>query len=425
MPDLLVTGYYRYTDIWFEWALALPEVAMSIPLKSVLSYEALVDPLHPLRLPGKDGIELSMGTFANGEARLLFSSAQVEYIRYWLHAMHLTRELVPLPYSECLIRRSSLQTLAPVVYKDAKSLKGADIDKMNKRLKKGGGADSGLTARRIVFEHVRSLWLQNRGVWCAIDIEAWEMDSTMLTEFGWSFVRWENGQAVEERGHFIVKENRWYTNGKYVPERRMHYNFGESEALTRKEFKERVNALLDSFSQYGSVFLVFHDANQDIKFLRSPAIAAPLENLSYILPDTIKPGLFVVDTSDLFGALLGDSHDRRALERAATQLGLQPTNLHNAGNDAHYTLLALREMAEGGPLDMQRRRRWPTQTVGVKVVQNEEEEDDDDDEWGFGVQSAVAAPKAQDVTETPEAEVLPEANLYAQAAQKVEVVAAA
>jgi hypothetical protein len=57
------------------------------------------------------------GILDNGEARLLFSSAQVEYIRYWLHAMGLTKELIPLPYSDCLLTSARLQNISPVVYK--------------------------------------------------------------------------------------------------------------------------------------------------------------------------------------------------------------------------------------------------------------------------------------------------------------------
>jgi hypothetical protein len=60
---------------------------------------------------------LLSGILDNGEARLLFSSAQVEYIRYWLHAMGLTKELIPLPYSDCLLTSSRLQNISPVIYK--------------------------------------------------------------------------------------------------------------------------------------------------------------------------------------------------------------------------------------------------------------------------------------------------------------------
>jgi hypothetical protein len=65
------------------------------------------------------------GTLENGEARLLFSSAQVEYIRYWLHAMGFTKELIPLPYSDCLLTSSRLQNHSPVVYKTGIELRNA------------------------------------------------------------------------------------------------------------------------------------------------------------------------------------------------------------------------------------------------------------------------------------------------------------
>ena len=63
------------------------------------------------------------GTLENGEARLLFSSAQVEYIRYWLHTMGLTKELIPLPYSDCLLTSSRLQNHSPVIFKTGGDLR--------------------------------------------------------------------------------------------------------------------------------------------------------------------------------------------------------------------------------------------------------------------------------------------------------------
>lgn len=63
--------------------------------------------------------------FENGEARLLFSSAQVEYIRYYLHAMGQVNDLLPLPASEYLIRKSDLKSCAPAYYSDSPSLKKA------------------------------------------------------------------------------------------------------------------------------------------------------------------------------------------------------------------------------------------------------------------------------------------------------------
>ncbi len=171
------------------------------------------------------------GTFPNGEARLLFSSAQIEYIRYWIHAVGLAEELIPLPGGDWLIQQNDMLSCSPAVYNDPAVLKKAikvgvnssrvkcathlfipvaqTIDKNNKRLK---GSEPLLTSRRLGFERVRAYWAAKAGTWIAIDIEAWDRDHTVLTEFGWSLIRWENGEEISEAGHLTVEEHRSYYN---------------------------------------------------------------------------------------------------------------------------------------------------------------------------------------------------------------------
>jgi len=55
----------------------------------------------------------------------MFSSAQIEYIQYWLHAVKLTREPIALPSTEYLIQKSDLQHVSSVVYKDGQEFKKA------------------------------------------------------------------------------------------------------------------------------------------------------------------------------------------------------------------------------------------------------------------------------------------------------------
>ena len=191
--------------------------------------------------------------------RLLFSSAQIEYLRYWLHTMQLTKAPIPLPSSDYLIQQKDLVNHSPDVYSDASVLKRAIkvrrarhrggsrrrgrrggqrgrrrtgsstdtdatpngalqmIDKNNKKLKKG--MDSMLGLRRLLFERVRTLWAARLGTWCAMDFEAWDRDHTLLTEFGWRLVQWVDEQPVKEHGHLIVNERRQYTQ-HYVPDNR-------------------------------------------------------------------------------------------------------------------------------------------------------------------------------------------------------------
>lgn len=68
---------------------------------------------------------MSTGTLQNGEARLLYSSAQIDYIRLWLVKTGLTKEMIPLPYKACMLTSSNLQNWAPVIYKTAADLKKA------------------------------------------------------------------------------------------------------------------------------------------------------------------------------------------------------------------------------------------------------------------------------------------------------------
>ena len=95
------------------------------------------------------------------------------------------------------------------------------VDKTNKALK---GADTALLYYRQNFEKVRALYGPKKGTWLALDIEAWEMMNTEVTEIGWSSFVWgdpEKGQPdVEDNGHIIVKENLSLTNHVYMPEAR-------------------------------------------------------------------------------------------------------------------------------------------------------------------------------------------------------------
>jgi DNA polymerase III epsilon subunit-like protein len=116
-----------------------------------------------------------------------------------------------------------------------------------------------------------------------------------------------------------------------------------------KQLKDRIHTMIQSMARPGPLFLVFHDNSQDLKYLRSPEVDAPLDGLSFILPetcagaessDTLKT--FVIDTAELFAALEGDSGgQKRSLERMCRLLQVDASltqHLHNAGNDAQVLL---------------------------------------------------------------------------------------
>jgi len=126
--------------------------------------------------------------------------------------------------------------------------------------------------------------------------------------------------------------------------------------------------------------LVFHSPAEDIKILKT--WGSPLQGMTPEVPDsTPETGLYILDTVDIFSALIGEKKPR-ALERTCLLLQLPQDSLdkfHNAGNDAHFTMMALRDMAQGPPLDMQREQRWPNQSHGTKQVTLPDEEEEEEE----------------------------------------------
>ncbi|KAL5508312.1 hypothetical protein ACEPAH_5931 [Sanghuangporus vaninii] len=364
----ILIGFYRYTDILFEYHKTIKDPADVSAFKAFVSASAMGDPAHPLRAGNGKGIELYIGTFPAGQQRLMFSSAQIEYARYWLHAMGLTKALLPLPSSDSLITKSVLKHCSSAYYKTADEVKYAlrNLEKNNRKLK---GTDSALTFFRTNFEKVREFYTSKKPTWLAVDIEAWEMDHTVVTECGWSYVRWDGNAEITDRDHYIVKENMIYTNGKYVANVRDNYKFGESKVLNKGAFKKAFHDMVVNFQHLGPLFLIFHDSSQDVSYLRGPYFDAPLDGLAFVLPDKLpEKGTFAVDTTELFGALEGDAGEKRSLASICRLLKIEAEHFHNAGNDAHYTLLALKSMASGNQIDVQREERWPGQTEASALL---------------------------------------------------------
>ncbi|KAF9495400.1 hypothetical protein BDN71DRAFT_1447561 [Pleurotus eryngii] len=367
----VVTGYYRWTDIWFQWPSALPNRDDERALKAILAHDSIVHPDHPLH-PGEEGITMYMGTFPSGESRLLMSSAQIDYCRYWLHSVGKTTQMIALPYSDCLLTPSNLTSISAKLVKTGWDLKNIvkKIEKSNKKLK---GKTPGLGRRLQLFDLIRTFWAAKKGVWCAIDIEAWEKSHDVITELGYSFVRWEDGEEVAEHAHLIIEEHKMYTNSVYVQGNRDHYNFGKSEISNKKNFKKRVHGLFDMMLEQGPIFLVFHDHGQDVKYLESRDIEAPVRLGTHILPDNLpEDGIFYVDTSDLFGALVNNGEQKKSLSECCRLLGIPTQFLHNAGNDAYYTMLAFKSMASGAELEAQREQRWPKQAAKFAATNDPE-----------------------------------------------------
>ncbi|KAK6065198.1 QDE-2-interacting protein [Seiridium cupressi] len=98
--------------------------------------------------------------------------------------------------------------------------------------------------------------------------------------------------------------------------------FGQSESILISELKPRLEQAVSA----RDVVLVLHGAEQDLEVLKNLRI-------------DLHP-IFVVDTVKAAQHPLG-LHYRYSLEKLLEALGIPFTNLHAAGNDAHFALRAL------------------------------------------------------------------------------------
>ncbi|KAF8195796.1 hypothetical protein K438DRAFT_1968295 [Mycena galopus ATCC 62051] len=351
-----LTGYYRCTDILYHYHESLKNGRDTIQLQKILNRDALLHPRHPLAASdGTKGIQAYIGTFHDGQSRLLFSSAQVDYLRYWMHVMQLTENLIPLPYSDCMFLKSSLATAAPTVFESLGALSSTSkkLGRMNQSL----AEKPLLVPRRVTFERVRTLWNAKQGVWCALNFAAWEVDHTAILDLGWSLVRWESGTEVTERAHLVVEANQKY--------KATDLENGEYEKVSKSALKQRVSDLFSRLGQHAPIFLVSNDTKGDLKYLRSKDFQILLPNLVPELPVTMpSAGVFIVEPAELFDALTGSGDETvdYNLERIFKHLEINSGSVRNAGTDAKGMLQALRSMASGPQLDAQREARWPDYT---------------------------------------------------------------
>jgi DNA polymerase III alpha subunit (gram-positive type) len=94
-----------------------------------------------------------------------------------------------------------------------------------------------------------------------------------------------------------------------------------------------------------NIILVGHDTKQDVSYLRK--LGYDVYNLSNLMEE--------VDTATLWRYLTRDTNPR-SLGVILAELGIIGWNLHNAGNDAAYTLQAMIGIAVKAIVDKQRGR---------------------------------------------------------------------
>jgi len=187
---------------------------------------------------------------------------------------------------------------------------------------------------RIKLIEVIKEKIDNEKLYICLDIEAFERNHDFLTEFGWCLFK-KNGEIIKKK-HAIVEEYMNYHNGRYVPDNRDHYNFGKSEIVKLKEiYKE----LKDDFDHVN--YLVGHGINNDIRFLKK--IKVDVSKFKKMNGNGNKIDDYgIIETMDLFSGFFLTKPV--GLEKSLRRLEIPYQRLHNAGNDAYYTMQVFLEI---------------------------------------------------------------------------------
>jgi len=196
-------------------------------------------------------------------------------------------------------------------------------------------------------------------VFICIDCEAYEHAQRKITEIGVAVLDSLDVAALDasqgreawfakmKYAHYRPVEYASLRNQKYVRGCPDSFNFGPSTWINLKDASKilrRVFACPSRLQDAGqfdvaqsqdecrNVVFVGHDAGSDSKFL---------EQVGFSLAADAKIAR-IVDTQRVCG---GSKKNQIGLRPLLLSLGIEPTNLHNAGNDAVYTLQALITMA--------------------------------------------------------------------------------
>lgn len=183
---------------------------------------------------------------------------------------------------------------------------------------------------RLLMKVMDQIYNRNKILFC-IDVEAWEKNTTLVTEIGIAIYdpRNQANSIIPQIRciHIIIKETESLRNGRYVPDNKFSFAGRESYLLCSEDainlVQELANYYFDPDMCGMSSALVGHDVRGDIKWLKT---------LGLHLPE-----LDVVDTQAVFAITHGKQGN--GLANVLRAIGQHFSNLHNAGNDAYHTVI--------------------------------------------------------------------------------------
>lgn len=199
-------------------------------------------------------------------------------------------------------------------------------------------------------------------IFISVDVEAFEFNQKLITEIGISTLdtidllglqpgaKGNNWAAKIRSRHFRIREHGRRLNKVHVEGCPEKFDFGQSEWIYERD----VNSVLERcfnpsqpsyLSRTRKVVLVGHDVAADMKYLTEVGF-----DVTRMISDRI-------DTSDLYKASRRDGRPS-ALSALLLHYGIAAKHLHNAGNDASYTLRVMVAIALDDSQNKKNAEQW-------------------------------------------------------------------
>ncbi|KAL7273915.1 hypothetical protein RUND412_003207 [Rhizina undulata] len=178
----------------------------------------------------------------------------------------------------------------------------------------------------------------------SLDVEAYEHNHSYVTEIGISTLDTSlipAGSTSDDiirmikYHHYRINEYKSLRNGLFINDAADRFEFGDSTFISLAETPKRI-AEHFRVGPERRVVVVGHDVKADIDYLR--VVGYNVRNIR---------DLEVIDTANMWKAISRDPNGR-GLSTVLLELDIEFWNLHNAGNDAAYTLQAAIKIAEMG-----------------------------------------------------------------------------
>lgn len=232
------------------------------------------------------------------------------------------------------VQPPSLSNLYPSTYQIIERFEATTpniFSKYQQKAKKNNKAQAKLVEAKRMGELAHTLVHGQKYNFISIDIEAYELDHSILLEIGWSMYDAKADKFMDQ--HYAINTYKHLTNGKFVDDQRMRFAFGTTVWCNLKQALKELRKDLDyAVERDGGFVLVGHGLDSDLKYLKQQKFKWPTTTHGYDtlgIEDSAK--IAILNTDTIYAASINDLHNPPSLGKTLDIFNIEAWNLHNAG----------------------------------------------------------------------------------------------